>query len=43
MQSQATVTGSIFDDLASIRGLTAYLERAVNCGAITKQEWDEYS
>jgi hypothetical protein len=43
MQSKATLTGSVFDDLASIRGLTAFLQRAVNCGAITKEEWEAYS
>jgi len=34
--AQATLTGSTFDDLASIRGLVAYMDRAMSCGAIPK-------
>jgi citrate lyase beta subunit len=36
--STATVTGSVFDDAATVRGLTSYLDRAVNCGAVAKSE-----
>jgi citrate lyase beta subunit len=33
--ARATVTGSTFDDAATIRGLVSYLDRARNCGAIS--------
>jgi citrate lyase beta subunit len=36
--AQATLTGNTFDDLASIRGLTAYLDRALSCGAVSREE-----
>jgi citrate lyase beta subunit len=36
--AQATLTGNTFDDLASIRGLTAYLDRALSCGAVSQAE-----
>ena len=36
--NQATLTGNTFDDLASIRGLTAYLDRALSCGAVSRAE-----
>jgi citrate lyase beta subunit len=41
--AKATLTGSLFDDLASVRGLTAYLDRAVSCGAITMDELEALS
>jgi citrate lyase beta subunit len=40
---QATLTGSVFDDLASVRGLVVFLDRAVQCGALTTQELEAYS
>jgi citrate lyase beta subunit len=40
MSAKATLTGSVFDDLASIRGLSAYVDRAVSCGAISRDEVD---
>jgi hypothetical protein len=43
MSAQATLTGSTFDDLASIRGLRAYLDRALGCGAVSKEELDAFS
>ena len=43
MSGQATLTGSTFDDLASIRGLEAYIHRAISCGAVTKAEMDALS
>jgi citrate lyase beta subunit len=35
---QTAVTGTVFDDLASVRGLRAYLDRAVGCGALSETE-----
>jgi citrate lyase beta subunit len=40
---QATLTGSTFDDLASIRGIKAYLDRAISCGALSKEEFETFS
>jgi citrate lyase beta subunit len=36
--AKATLTGSVFDDAATVRGLTSYLSRAVDCGAVLKSE-----
>jgi citrate lyase beta subunit len=35
---QATLTGPIFDDAASALGLEKHLHRAINCGAILRDE-----
>jgi citrate lyase beta subunit len=43
MSAQATLTGNTFDDLASIRGLHAYLDRALGCRAISQAEVDAIS
>jgi citrate lyase beta subunit len=43
MSAQATLTVSTFDDLASIRGLKSFLDRAIRCGAIKKAELDALS
>jgi citrate lyase beta subunit len=36
--AQATLTGDVFDDAATGLGLMNYLNRAVNCGAVSKSE-----
>lgn len=36
--ARATLTGSVFDDAATIRGLISYLNRAVNCGALSERD-----
>jgi citrate lyase beta subunit len=36
--ARATLTGTVFDDAATIRGLVAYLDRAIDCAAISKSE-----
>jgi hypothetical protein len=43
MSAQATLTGSTFDDLASVRGLMAYLDRGVSCGGLSKEELETLS
>ncbi len=41
--AQATLVGEVFDDAATGQGLLNYFLRAVNCGALTEQEAQEYS
>lgn len=36
--AQATLVGDVFDDAATGQGLLNYFLRAINCGAITKEE-----
>ncbi len=38
MSSRATLTGSAFDDAATVRGLSSYLDRAIDCGAISRAD-----
>jgi len=39
--AQATRVGAVFDDAATIRGLTNYFERAVHCGAVPRSDVPE--
>ena len=41
--AQATLVGDVFDDAATGQGLLNYFLRAMNCGAITKEEAAEKS
>jgi len=36
--AKATLVGDVFDDAATGQGLLNYFLRAINCGAITKEE-----
>jgi hypothetical protein len=36
--AQATLVGEVFDDAATGQGLLNFFLRAINCGAITRQE-----
>jgi hypothetical protein len=40
--ARATLTGSQFDDAATVRGLIDHLNRAVICGAISTDELEGF-